>query len=67
MKIFDDVERTDVSSAAAGESSFAYLNRSGRPEMARLRDVWEEWFGCRSDPDAGVGGNSVGSAWLMAA
>jgi hypothetical protein len=44
MSIFDSIPRDDTEPLPPGESQFAYLNRSGRPEAARVRDKAETWF-----------------------
>ena len=37
MALFDDVERDYEGPISAGETHFAYLNRSARPEVGRIR------------------------------
>jgi hypothetical protein len=44
MIVFDNIERPDVGVPLPGEGQFAYLNRSGRPEAARVREKVEQWF-----------------------
>jgi hypothetical protein len=44
MSIFDSIERPDTGVPLLGEGQFAYLNRSGRVEAARVREKVEEWF-----------------------
>ena len=44
MKLFDDIEWHDQDPAGYAESKFAYLNRTGRPEAGRVRQIVEEWF-----------------------
>ena len=44
MLIFDDFERTYLGPAENAEGQFEYLNRSARPEWARVRAVMETWF-----------------------
>lgn len=44
MRLFSDRTRTDLDSARHAESTYAYLDRSARPEIAAVRDVWEQWF-----------------------
>jgi len=39
--IFHDMERTDDSPKRQSEGDFAFLNRSARPEMQRVRDMLE--------------------------
>jgi hypothetical protein len=46
MTLFESHTRTDLDAAFHAETTFAYLNRSARPEIVALRDLWEEWF-CR--------------------
>jgi len=43
MSIFDDIARTSTE-LPVGEAQFAYLNLSGRPEAARVRDNVDAWF-----------------------
>lgn len=40
--IFDDLARTDLTSKRHSESSFAYLNRSARVEISRVREFLEK-------------------------
>jgi hypothetical protein len=44
MTLFDEFDRTDNSPAKFRESTYDYLNRADRPEVARIRDVLEDWF-----------------------
>jgi hypothetical protein len=44
MKLFDEYERTYPGYITDGESHYAYLNRSARPEFGAARDLLEEWF-----------------------
>jgi hypothetical protein len=44
MRLFDDAPRTDAGRADYGEPYFNYLNRSGRPDIGRIRSVLEQWF-----------------------
>lgn len=46
MRLFDDIRRDDDDEGPAdqAEPKFAYLNRSARPEVGRIRHVLEEWF-----------------------
>jgi hypothetical protein len=44
MKLFDDFDRVDTSSAAYGEDHFAYRNPSARPKFAAGREAIEGWF-----------------------
>lgn len=44
MKLFDEIERSDCDFAQFAEPQFAYLNRTARPEFARVRDELEQWF-----------------------
>ena len=42
MSLFEDIERTYDGPIAAGETHFAYLNRSARVEAARIRAFLEQ-------------------------
>jgi hypothetical protein len=42
--LFDDIERTDSSPMAYGESVFDFYNRVDRPEWARVRSELDEWY-----------------------
>jgi hypothetical protein len=45
MHLFDtDIDRSDTGPAKHGEPRFPYLNRTGRPEAAQVRDLLETWF-----------------------
>lgn len=44
MKLFDEIERKDKDTKSYLESDFAYLNRSARLPIQKIRDVIEEWF-----------------------
>jgi hypothetical protein len=44
LRLFDDITREDDDGADYGEPKFTYLNRSGRIEVARVRDVLEGSF-----------------------
>jgi hypothetical protein len=44
MKLFNTFERTYMGYKEDGESQYAYLNRSARPQFAAARQVLEEWF-----------------------
>ena len=44
MKLFDETERNDCEWAQYAEPLFVYLNRTARPEFARVRDELERWF-----------------------
>lgn len=44
MPLFDDSTRTDLDYADYGESHYAYLNRSARPEIGKVRAKLNEWF-----------------------
>jgi hypothetical protein len=44
MSIFDDIPREDAEPRLPEETQFAYLNRSGRPEAERVRNLVGEWF-----------------------
>lgn len=51
MKLFDAIERTDLGPALHSEPAFHYLNRTARPDAARVRDMLESWFTRYSDSD----------------
>jgi hypothetical protein len=42
--VFDDIPRPDIDWSDQHEAAFAYLNRSGRPEAARVRQLVEDWL-----------------------
>ena len=47
MSLFDSddaIDRSDVGLAAYSEPHFAYLNRSGRQDVATIRKLLETWF-----------------------
>ena len=44
MKLFDEFDTRDDEYMPYGESRFGYLNRSGRPEFEKMRNLLEEWF-----------------------
>jgi hypothetical protein len=44
MPIFDDIPRPDSDVPDQHEAAFAYLNRSGRPEASRVRQLVEDWL-----------------------
>jgi hypothetical protein len=44
VKLFDEDERTNISYIADGESHYAYLNKTARPEFVAARDLLEDWF-----------------------
>lgn len=44
ISIFDDIARNDVAVSLPDETLFSYLNRSGRPEAARVRELVDAWF-----------------------
>ncbi|MGD0108769.1 MAG: hypothetical protein ABSC06_32740 [Rhodopila sp.] len=44
MTIFDDITRGDADPPHQDETAFAYLNRSGRPEAARVRQLINDWL-----------------------
>jgi hypothetical protein len=46
MNLFDRIERTDTGAATGAEAGFAYLNRSARADVARVRELLESWFAC---------------------
>lgn len=43
-KVFDSVERTDNSPKRNTESDFTFYNRSARPEIAKIRDIIEDYL-----------------------
>lgn len=56
--IFDARERKDLDVAFHRETTFEYLDRSARPEMAVVRSQWNDWFGRYPDqpsPSSAVG------------
>jgi hypothetical protein len=42
--LFDDIPRPDMAPHNEHEALFCYLNRSGRPEAARVRQLAEKWL-----------------------
>lgn len=44
MTLFDDVDRRDIRPKRHGESTFDYLNQSGRPPYTVMRALLEQWF-----------------------
>lgn len=44
MTIFDNIPRDDTQPPLKDETQFAYLNRSGRTDAARVRDKVDAWF-----------------------
>ena len=44
MTIFDDITRRDTAPLLQHETAFAYLNRSGRSEAARVRQLIDTWL-----------------------
>src|SRR5580704_6976925 len=44
VSVFDDIVREDMAVPLPDETQFAYLNRSARPEAARVRKLVDEWF-----------------------
>lgn len=44
VSIFDDIARDDVAVPLPDETMFSYLNRSARPEAARVRALVDTWF-----------------------
>lgn len=44
MRLFEGFDRTDLDFKKHSENSFAFLNRSGRPEFERVRDFLEACF-----------------------
>uniref|UniRef100_Q07RJ0 Uncharacterized protein n=1 Tax=Rhodopseudomonas palustris (strain BisA53) TaxID=316055 RepID=Q07RJ0_RHOP5 len=53
MNVFVDIERADTGVPLPGEGQFAYLNRSARPEAARVREKVEEWLAGYPDAHRG--------------
>lgn len=56
--LFDQRERTDLDVSLHSETTFQYLNRSARPEMARVREQLEAAFArypSRPDPASAEG------------
>jgi hypothetical protein len=49
-RIFDDIARDDVQVPLSDETMFSYLNRSGRPEAARVRELVDGWFAEYPEP-----------------
>ncbi|MES3035284.1 MAG: hypothetical protein V4813_14900 [Gemmatimonadota bacterium] len=43
MRLFDPPDPHDIGPAKYGEANFAYLERTARPEFARVRDLLETW------------------------
>lgn len=50
MTLFDTVERTDTTAARRAESAFNVLNRSADPQVSRVRESMETWFGSFPEP-----------------
>ena len=44
MTIFDDIPRDDADPPHQDETAFAYLNRSGRAEAAKVRALVDDWL-----------------------
>lgn len=44
MTLFDDVHQRDVRPKRNSESTFEYLNQSGRPPYAVMRGLLEQWY-----------------------
>lgn len=44
MRLFPEKSRAFMGPSTRSESSYAYLDRSARPEMQRVRDLVEEWY-----------------------
>jgi hypothetical protein len=44
VPLFDEISRPDTDVPDQHEAAFAYLNRSGRPEAARVRQLIENWL-----------------------
>jgi hypothetical protein len=43
VAVFDDIPRTYMGPSGFAEGTFAYYNRSARPEVGRVRDLLERW------------------------
>jgi hypothetical protein len=44
MPLFDDIPRPDTDVPSQHETAFAYLNRSGRQEAVRVRQLVDKWL-----------------------
>lgn len=44
MNLFDGIERTDLRRGWHAETAFSFLNRSARPDVARVRALLELWL-----------------------
>jgi hypothetical protein len=44
MRLFDQIERTDLEPAKYGDSMFAYINRTARDGFDQVRHELESWF-----------------------
>lgn len=44
MTLFDQISRHELDIIGANESEFAYLNRTGRPELRAAANLMEDWF-----------------------
>jgi hypothetical protein len=44
MTVFDDIVRAGNDPPTQGEAAFAYLNRSGRVEARKVRELVDTWF-----------------------
>lgn len=49
MSLFDQLVRDYYGPALYAEPAFAYLNRSARPSVQKIRDALEDWFSRYSD------------------
>jgi hypothetical protein len=49
--LFDDIQRSYLGTKRDRERPFEFLNRSGRPVIARARNLLESWFGNLSECD----------------
>ncbi|WP_159006510.1 hypothetical protein [Bradyrhizobium sp. S69] len=54
MSIFDDIPRDDHEPPLPDETQFSYLNRSGRPEAARVREQVDAWFAAYAETHRAV-------------
>lgn len=49
IKLFEECHRAFVEKRSHGESIYSYLNRSGRPEILKIRMLLNSWFSLLSD------------------
>ena len=43
-QLFEEIERVYTGPRDQSEPTFDYINRSGRPEYSRIREILEDWF-----------------------